>query len=53
MASATPFTDLNTLAAHLRQELEDKDFILLYAYNGVGNPELISIESATEMNDVP
>ena len=30
--SATPFTGLNTLAAHLRQELETKKYILLYAY---------------------
>jgi energy-coupling factor transporter ATP-binding protein EcfA2 len=38
--SATPFADLNALAAHLRQELENKRFILLYAYNGTGKTRL-------------
>ena len=32
--------DLNALAAHLRQELEDRKFILVYAYNGVGKTRL-------------
>ena len=40
MSDATPFTDLNTLAAHLRQELENKKFILLYAHNGTGKTRL-------------
>ena len=40
MGDATPFKDLNTLAAHLRQELENKKFILLYAYNGTGKTRL-------------
>ena len=40
MSDATPFTDLNTLAAHLREELDNKKFILLYAYNGVGKTRL-------------
>ena len=40
MSDATPFTDLNTLAAHLRQELETKKFILLYGYNGTGKTRL-------------
>ena len=40
MSDATTFTDLNTLAAHLRQELENKKFILLYAYNGMGKTRL-------------
>ena len=40
MSDATTFTDLNTLAAHLRQELENKKFILLYAYNGTGKTRL-------------
>ena len=40
MSDATTFTDLNTLAAHLRQELEFKKFILLYAYNGTGKTRL-------------
>jgi energy-coupling factor transporter ATP-binding protein EcfA2 len=38
--SATPFADLNALAAHLRQELENKKFILLYGYNGTGKTRL-------------
>ena len=40
MSDATPFTDLNTLAVHLRQKLETKKFILLYAYNGTGKTRL-------------
>ena len=40
MSDATKFTDLNTLAAHLRQELENKKIILLYAYNGTGKTRL-------------
>ena len=38
--SATPFADLNLLAKHLRKELENKKFILLYAYNGTGKTRL-------------
>src|SRR5688572_6476261 len=38
--SAIPFSDLNTLATHLRQELGNKKFILLYAYNGTGKTRL-------------
>ena len=38
--SATPFVDLNVLAAHLRQELANKKFVLLYAYNGTGKTRL-------------
>jgi type I restriction-modification system DNA methylase subunit len=42
--SAPPFADLNALAGHLRQELqnvqEPKKFILLYAYNGTGKTRL-------------
>jgi hypothetical protein len=41
--SAIPFSDLNTLATHLRQELENKKFILLYAYNGTGKTRLSTI----------
>jgi len=41
--SATSFPDLTTLATHLRQELQNKKFILLYAYNGTGKTRL-SIE---------
>ena len=38
--SATSFSDLNALAVHLRQELTNKKFILLYAYNGTGKTRL-------------
>src|ERR1035441_6122778 len=38
--SATPFADLNALAAHMRGELVAKKFILLYAYNGTGKTRL-------------
>src|SRR5689334_8396857 len=42
--SSTSFGDLNSLAAHLRQQLqnvqEPKQFILLYAYNGIGKTRL-------------
>lgn len=34
--SATAFANLDALAAHLRNELGEKKFILLYAYNGTG-----------------
>jgi len=40
MRDATTFASLNSLATHLRQELEDKKFILLYAYNGIGKTRL-------------
>jgi len=38
--SGTPFVDLNAFATHLRFELENKKFILLYAYNGTGKTRL-------------
>lgn len=38
--SLTPFASLDALAAHLRAELEDKKFILLFAYNGTGKTRL-------------
>ena len=38
--SGTPFVDLKALATHLRIELENKKFILLYAYNGTGKTRL-------------
>ena len=40
MKPIQPFTDLPTLAAHLRHELESKKTILLYAYNGTGKTRL-------------
>src|ERR1035437_449218 len=36
----TSFADLNALASHLREELKNKKFILLYAYNGTGKTRL-------------
>src|ERR1700679_1327916 len=40
MSAASTFPSLNALATHLRQELENKKFILLYAYNGTGKTRL-------------
>lgn len=34
------FSSLNDLAKYLRSELEEKKFILLYAYNGTGKTRL-------------
>lgn len=36
------FPDLRALAQHLRDELEEKRFVLLYAYNGTGKTRLSS-----------
>src|SRR5574337_1269509 len=38
--AATSFADLPELAAHLRTELQQKKFVLLYAYNGTGKTRL-------------
>jgi wobble nucleotide-excising tRNase len=38
--SGTPFPDLSALAKHLRQELQVRKFVLLYAYNGTGKTRL-------------
>lgn len=35
-----PFANLTDLAAHLRQELTNKKFVLVYAYNGTGKTRL-------------
>jgi hypothetical protein len=40
MTPATPHTDLPALAAHLREVLDTKKCILLYAYNGTGKTRL-------------
>lgn len=40
MDSASTFTHFKALASHLRQELENKKFILIYAYNGTGKTRL-------------
>lgn len=38
--SGTPFANLEALAEHLRGELENKKYILLYGYNGTGKTRL-------------
>jgi wobble nucleotide-excising tRNase len=38
--SSRPFANLMDLASHLRQELDSKKIILLYAYNGTGKTRL-------------
>ncbi|BAM06339.1 AAA family ATPase [Leptospirillum ferrooxidans] len=40
MKESQPFNDLSALAKDLRQELEKKKIILLYAYNGTGKTRL-------------
>ncbi|MEP0930293.1 AAA family ATPase [Leptolyngbya sp. NM1-A1] len=35
-----PFASLDELATHLREELKNKKFLLLYAYNGTGKTRL-------------
>jgi wobble nucleotide-excising tRNase len=40
MKPSQAFAGLPELAAHLRQELESKKFVLLYAYNGTGKTRL-------------
>jgi len=40
MSQPLPFDDLPALVQHLREELENKKFILLYAYNGTGKTRL-------------
>ena len=38
--SDIPFANLDNLAVHLREELINKKFVLLYAYNGTGKTRL-------------
>lgn len=40
MMNETSYTDLNALATELRQKLEQKKYILLFAYNGTGKTRL-------------
>lgn len=40
MRSGQTFADLPTLATHLRNQLESKQIIILYAYNGTGKTRL-------------
>ena len=46
-----PFTDLPALATHLREELQNKKFILLYAYNGTGKTRLSTAFKDLGKND--
>lgn len=34
------FQELSEIAAHLREKLEDKKYVLLFAYNGTGKTRL-------------
>jgi len=44
--------DLDTLATHLRQELQNKKFLLLYAYNGTGKTRLsMAFKEAGKQDD--
>lgn len=43
MAEPASFNDLPALAQHLREELDNKKFILLYAYNGTGKTRLSTV----------
>ena len=36
----TTFQDLDALAAHLREQLQDSNYLLLFAYNGTGKTRL-------------
>lgn len=36
----TTFQDLDALAAHLREQLQDSSHLLLFAYNGIGKTRL-------------
>ena len=40
MKAGPTFPDLPKLAAHLRQDLQEKKYVLLYAYNGTGKTRL-------------
>ena len=40
MSEIAPFANLDELAKHLRQELDNKKYLLLYAYNGTGKTRL-------------
>jgi wobble nucleotide-excising tRNase len=41
--STAPFVNLSALATHLRQELENKKFIVIYGYNGTGKTRLSTV----------
>ncbi len=49
--NATPFTDLASLAQHLRQQLLSKRSILLFAYNSVGKTRLSTAFKDLGKND--
>lgn len=43
MSEPLSLTDLNALAEYLREELQNKKFVLLYAYNGTGKTRLSTV----------
>jgi tRNA A37 threonylcarbamoyladenosine biosynthesis protein TsaE len=46
------FANLDELATYLRQELENKKFMLLYAYNGTGKTRLsMAFKEAGKQDD--
>jgi len=48
------FVSLVDLATHLRQELVNKKFVLLYAYNGTGKTRLsTAFKDLGKVNDEP
>jgi len=50
--STANFANLDELATHLRQELENKKFLLLYAYNGTGKTRLsMAFKEAGKQSD--
>ena len=61
MSETTPFAGLRLLARHLRDELETKKFVLLFAYNGTGKTRLssafkdlgktVNVDGVTEQRD--
>jgi AAA domain len=52
MSSTDSFADLDRLATHLRQKLQTKKFLLLYAYNGTGKTRLsMAFKAASQQRD--
>jgi hypothetical protein len=52
MSGIASFANLDELATHLRQQLETKKFLLLYAYNGTGKTRLsMAFKEAGKQND--
>jgi wobble nucleotide-excising tRNase len=52
--SSKTFANLTELASHLRQELTNRKFVLLYAYNGTGKTRLsTAFKDIGKVNDEP